>query len=566
MLASIITPFLPAFVVQSISGLAMDKPATRHVLKRTALIQSPRVPSRHAGPPRSAQLPRTTFQLNSHRRVLSESSLIGSSSASLIPLDDGSPHNNTLFPIPPLPLPIGSPYSHSRPLISLESLDLASEGSTSQISQLAGSNAKRSFRVQMPKLVFGKRRSGGEISTVNESVSDGLASSASETKTRAHVNQLEDVEWRGTTAFAIRRGSTLDVYPAEIDLPTAVSPRRKFTLFSRDTPSSPDNGKDPPINPPAAVRALSEPITLTPLAPATPSPTTHNRKATSVSPDADAGPSNVQASPPASHLLLDGMNPLERTSTPPTRPTRTDPYKMYGVPVPGSERARAFLKAEKEWIKAEKERIEREKTTKAADESGAGSREEPEESERRHKDKAAGDAVRGRDPERSPKLCPGVIKKCLDPPRAPVKPLPVEPSPNPGEEADAESDKSTMEPHRLDELGILPVQNPSSSSSVSQARLRSSQGKRWVFSRRVSDVSGDKVGKGRGKKDKDWEGGVKGEDNTGNKPSQPFAPAKILKRPKSSRDRSQKRSLSFRSKGGGYSSDTGVPSLTYKLM
>ena len=57
-------------------------------------------------------------------------------------------------------------------------------------------------------------------------------------------------------------------------------------------------------------------------------------------------------------FTLEDMLPLAETTTPPTRPLQMDPYKTYGIPVPGSERAHAFLKAEKERIRAEKERRE----------------------------------------------------------------------------------------------------------------------------------------------------------------------------------------------------------------
>jgi len=243
------------------------------------------------------------------------------------------------------------------------------------------------------------------------------------------------------------------------------------------------------------------------------------------------------------------MIPLEQTTTPPPRPARTDPYKTYGVPVPGSDRARAFLKAEKERIRTERERKDRERAIREQENQQEAQRESVEGSGRRNSEKQVDvENVKRR-------TSAGISKKGKELPPALGLDL--------GDEADEEDDKVGM-----DEFGVLPSLNATSTSAIPHGQAlvppSSSHRKRgWVFTRGNSKSAGEKKVKRREKKEskaKLTKDKSKGKD--------PDVTSKA--RPKS-RDGSKK-AFGFRSRetsrsgDRGYSSDTGVPSLTYKLM
>ena len=328
---------------------------------------------------------------------------------------------------------------------------------------------------------------------------------------------------------------------------TLLQARRRFSLFSRDPSSTlldKNNDFPVPVTPP--------PYTTIPPVPVLPSPPILNSTATSLPSNVAAGPSRSRAvSSPISHPHSEDMIPLEQTSTPPFRPARTDPYKTYGVPVPGSDQARAFLRAERERIRAERERRERERVIREQGTPQEAKGRAGATSERRNSQKHAGvEKVERREQKFSP--------RCSKKGKGPAHGHEFDP----GGEADAEDEKHTTE-DGVDEFGVLPPLNATSASPQAQTLVRptSSHGKRnWIFTRRSPDATGDKLGKRREKviaKEK------------------PVKLKRLSKDPRpKSRDSSHGSRTGFgfrskdtpRNKDRGYSSDTGVPSLTYKLM
>ena len=593
---SIVAPFLTSFLPGRIlAPAAVEEEPSRHVhiprrpqLAPTESIivatnRVTRTRSRTSGDAPST--PHVTFSFDPHPRVVSTSSLIATSSQSVLLQTESSPsHPDSRPSSPPLSssssttslLPPASPmpYIHPLALPSLESLDIAiGVDSVLDIpSTTASPNTKHHFRVQMPKLGFGKRPSTGD-STKSKSNATihavAPAILASDSTAGSRTDQSVDADWHGNRAFAVRRNSTITSLPATpaprrpsssnceiytrvicllLTLPIA---RRKFSIFSRESPLA-SKGKDLPVDahtvspPSQAATPPSRDGTALPI-PELPSPATLKSMATSLPPNAVAGPSHSRApSFPPPRVDSEIWIPLKQTTTPPARPTRTDPYKLYGVPVPGSDRARAFLKAERKWIRAEKERKDRERAIRGEGIAG----DVHEESVDGH-----GENVRGWERQIWRRESSKTIK---DSPA---------PAIDPGGEGGAVDGTETM---GLNEFGVLPVAGASVTSASpqeqNQARSRSSQGRRrsWVFPHRHSETAGEKE-KRREKKEK---GKVTKESNSSK--SKGFELAKSTARPKS-RD-GPKISFGFRSKGRarsrdrGYSSDTGVPSLTYKLM
>lgn len=243
---------------------------------------------------------------------------------------------------------------------------------------------------------------------------------------------------------------------------------------------------------------------------------------------------------------------------------RTDPYKKFNIPAPGSERAMAFLKAEKEWVKAETERRRRESrtsnsTVKQAANITKETTVEPEKvgmenkkscgnkngSRRRHSFPARRQSTKDAETASSPELGSGVGEGGENSERLKLV-IPQTPSPDEFGVLPAPLSAVPEEDHSAaaDNIDSPQVDDDSPHASTPQQRL--SQGKRrWVFSKRSKSQN-------EGTKEK-WK-----EETIEKKPER-------LKSKDDSKIKVPRISL-MGVKDGGYVSDTAVTSLTYQLM
>jgi hypothetical protein len=289
----------------------------------------------------------------------------------------------------------------------------------------------------------------------------------------------------------------------------------------------------PAVSPPSQSSRLPSRDGAIPPVPVLPSPAIlYGGMVVAQPPNAVAGPSRPRDLSPADpHVDSEDTTLFEQRKTLPARPARTDPYKTYGVPVPGSDQARAFLRAEKEWIRAEKERKDRDRALEGNVEVSRP---------RDQRDMKAPDRLSRKGKDTAP-------THVLGPSDNPVPQL----------------KRPVTEDSNLVEFGILPVAVSALPQEQNPARPTSSKGRRgWVFSRRPSEAAGEKRSE---KKERDKGRQAKAKSNY----KDPHL-AKPKTRPKTGDG--PKRAFGFYSmdppnnKDRGYSSDTGVRSLTYKLM
>lgn len=241
---------------------------------------------------------------------------------------------------------------------------------------------------------------------------------------------------------------------------------------------------------------------------------------------------------------------------------RTDPYKKFNIPAPGSERAIAFLKAEKEWIKAETERRKRENrtsnpTVKQAANITRATTVEPEKLDmenkkscgnknghrRRHSFPARRKYTKDVETVSSPELGSEAGEDGENSERLKLV-IPQTPSPDEFGVLPAPLSAVPEEDHSAVTGDIDPQVDGSPQASTPQQRL--SQGKRrWVFSKRSKSQN-------EGTKEK-WK-----EETIEKKPER-------LKSRDDSKIRVPRISL-MGVKDGGYVSDTAVTSLAYQLL
>ncbi|KAF8518623.1 hypothetical protein JB92DRAFT_2902405 [Gautieria morchelliformis] len=476
--------------------------------------------------------PHVTFSLDNQPH-LSSCSLIATSSSysNSLPTDSSASHNDSLpcspsssLTIMPLPPHSPSPYTHPIALPSLESLDLAGDADSFADKPIPASpNSKRHFRVPMPKLGFGRRHSI-DFKTARPTDVAAPTIPAGDSTADPQSNGSHDDVWHGTRAFAVKRSSTIAT-AASPHLADKTSPtlppsksRRKFSLFSLSPPSHPS-------------RPSSRDDT-TPPVPVLPAPPNLKGVAATLLPNAVAGPSRPRdLSPTVPHVDLEDTTPFEQRQTLPARPARTDPYKTYGVPVPGSDQARAFLRAEKEWIRAEKERKDRDRALEGIVEVS--------------RPRGQG-GVKG--PERQ------TSRKGKD--TAPTHVL------VPSDNSQSQNKKPVTEDNNLVEFDVLPVAKSALPQEQNPARPTSKGRRSWGFSCRPPEAAGENRSE---KKERD-----KGRQAKAKSKSKDPRLTKSKTRPKSGDG--SKRPFGFRSmdppnsKDRGYVSDTGVPSFTYKLM
>lgn len=275
-----------------------------------------------------------------------------------------------------------------------------------------------------------------------------------------------------------------------------------------------------------------------------------------LSPLPRAGPSTSILSPSSPPIVFSPSKeeiPLSRTATPPVRLQRTDPYKKFGVPVPGSEQAKAFVKAEKQRMKVEKERREKERVVREAE---LELEREKEKTEQKEKGKETGKRhsigskwkrfSKGKEKEASTPVTPSALVK------TPTAPSVFDPH-DPGVEADADGEDEghsqshegvlTDEPGGLHRGNTLVQVNLLIQPKGDKRRPQSSSGtKRWMFAKRIGTDASVSERDEEGKEKR--EGGMK------------------LRFISSGKGRGRLKGTTER----GYVSETGVSSVTYKLL
>ena len=192
----------------------------------------------------SPLLPHSTFSSERYRHFFPSSLTAASPLSNSLGLDSGSSHvDSKLSSLPSSPssltssLPPASPmpYIHPLSLPSLDSLDLATDAETLTDKPSASSNPKRPFRVQMPKLGFGRRRSAVDLHSLKSEEASNitvLPTLTSNNTAIAQNSQSLDPEWHGTQAFAVRRNSarsSMTLPPPPISDKTGLSTRELET-------------------------------------------------------------------------------------------------------------------------------------------------------------------------------------------------------------------------------------------------------------------------------------------------------------------------------------------------
>jgi hypothetical protein len=254
---SIVVPLLPAFLLRRIfpptaaetspyhapmprrPSLLLVQPVTTATIRRRPHVSDDPLWSPHV-----------TFSDDNQPR-LSSSSLIAtpSSYSNSLPTDSGPHNDQRLRSLPcspsssltkmPLPPHSPSPYIHPIALPSLESLDLAADADSFEDKPTSASpHNKRPFRVQMPKLGFGRRHSIDFKSPQNVRASDVAAPTipAGDSTVDSQGKRSYDDVWHGTRAFAVRRSSTIATAasPAQraekTTSPTLTPPKCKLRL------------------------------------------------------------------------------------------------------------------------------------------------------------------------------------------------------------------------------------------------------------------------------------------------------------------------------------------------
>ncbi|GJJ13210.1 hypothetical protein Clacol_007461 [Clathrus columnatus] len=232
---------------------------------------------------------------------------------------------------------------------SLESLDLATPANPSSVTQAPHTSTATKVTFHIP---HSQRRASTDYCQYQNE--DETIPKASETHAITGLSELGQYmsNQPGDDLFAVKRSAIL-LSPKE-----PLSARRKFSLFSRDRDAFLSSRFKDSISP-ASQSLSSDAIPFEPTSLSSPSPC-HNR----ISPLSDSSMSPAALSFRSHEGNTADTTPTERFSIPPERPRRTDPYKKFNIPVPGTERARAFLKAEKEWVKAETQRREQGRSNK----------------------------------------------------------------------------------------------------------------------------------------------------------------------------------------------------------
>ncbi|KIJ54292.1 hypothetical protein M422DRAFT_241541 [Sphaerobolus stellatus SS14] len=272
----------------------------------------------------------------------------------------------------------------------LDSLDLATPSSASPESFMASAptshatqNPRRPFRVKMP--FSAKRRSITESLGREDSFGsavDSITGSTAEGLSAQHPVIAFEPDHIGVKRSSTAPPSTPGSANAPFSPRTCLSltpvdliadqfrfineflpyiDRRKFSLFGRNPPTylvtSSDVESVEPVAGPSNMSSPRSILSSPPLSlssfddiPFSPLP--------SALLTSSSGSTSTSMTSPSSSIFYPAPLRRSKTANPP-RPQRTDPYKKYGLPVPGSEQAKAYIKADKEWLKTEKERRER---------------------------------------------------------------------------------------------------------------------------------------------------------------------------------------------------------------
>lgn len=563
-LASVIVPFLPTRITKLLAptNTVVVVPRRSHVrnasqasqtssaspLARAAAHHYPHAVSsrasklsnrRHTSLNLTSERPRPHTQRHSSFPSRVDSAPASSSSStvkidsdpnlSLIPRESPGLISNTAGASRKLPH-IYSPNIGLRSRQSLDSLDLATCSTTPPSIPQYLPSRKVSFLVSN-STDLDLRPSPDYFPAYDSPASALLTNTTSTARGIPEIAHYES-DWHGNDTFAVKR--------------PVIVPSPAEALIGRRKPQRDDSGL-----------AAQPVLTITPLQPEDVSPSV-----SILDPSPSSGNSLLYQSVDSNNNPT-GAVPLEQLVMPPERPMRTDPYKKFNIPAPGSERAMAFLKAEKEWIKAETERRKREhRASTLTVKPVTNTPVEPEKLDTEDKKSSGSKSGHCR-------------RHSLSARRKPSKDTEIVSSPPPPPELGSVASEDGENSERLkvfipqtptpDEFGVLPAplsavpeedhatatdhpheEEDLTRDSTSSSQQRLSQGKRlWVFSKRSKSQH-------EGAKEK-WK-----EEATEKKPER-------LKSKDDSKIKVPRISLKG-VKDGGYVSDTAVTSLTYQLM